>query len=59
MVMMLVLKNYVQKKVNLVSFMLNTRFMTGSERLVPYLRAHDLTSYLHIHIKIYVLWLKN
>lgn len=25
------------------------RFMMGSERYIPYLRAHDLTSYLHVY----------
>ena len=25
------------------------RFMMGSEQYVPYLRAHDLTSYLHVY----------
>lgn len=31
------------------------RFMTGSERYIPYLRAHDLTSYLHTYKDICVM----
>ena len=31
------------------------RFMTGSERYIPYLRAHDLTSYLHTYKYICVM----
>lgn len=31
------------------------RFMMGSERYIPYLRAHDLTSYLHVYKDICVM----
>lgn len=31
------------------------RFITGSERYIPYLRAHDLTSYLHTYKDICVM----
>ena len=31
------------------------RFMMGSERYIPYLKAHDLTSYLHVYKDICVM----